>query len=102
MVVVVMMAVAGDGLDRRGRGAAVGGLAAGDLELQRGVVDVEAVAQGLVEALEDGAAVRHRHLGDGDVAGERVRARAERPDVQVVNVEHALDAFHGGAHVLEL
>ena len=69
---VVMMAVAGDGLDRGRCGAAVGGLAASDLKLQRGVVNVEAVAQGQVEALKDGTAVRHRHLGDGDVAGERV------------------------------
>ena len=47
MAVVVMVVVVGAyGFEFGGGGAAVGGLAAGDLELDGGVGDVEAVAQG--------------------------------------------------------
>src|ERR1700761_3104598 len=46
MAMVMMMGMASDGLDWRRRGAAVRGGAVGDLKLQRGVVDVEAVEQG--------------------------------------------------------
>ena len=69
---VVVVAVRADGLERGRSAAAMEGLAAGGFELDRGVVNVEAVAQGAVDAVEDAAALGHRHLGDGDVAGERV------------------------------
>ena len=92
-----MVGVGGFG-PRRG-GAAVGGLAADDLELDGGVGDVEAVAQGGVDGVEDGGGAGDGHLADGDVAGEGVRGRAERPDVQVVYVEDAGDGVDGGADV---
>ncbi len=57
--------------------------------------DVEAVAQGAVDVFEDIAALGHGHLGDGDVAGEGVGAGAERPDVQIVDIEDAFDGLHG-------
>ena len=47
---VAVMGVGGFG---RG-GAPVGGLAADDLELDGGVGDVEAVAQGTIDGVEDG------------------------------------------------
>ena len=53
--------------------AAVGGLAAGGFELDGGMGDLEAVAESAVDAVEDGTALRHGHLGDGDVACECVR-----------------------------
>ena len=71
---VVMVAVCTCGLEFGGSAAAVGGLAAGGFELDGGVGDLEAVAERAVDAVEDGAALRHRHLGDGDVAGEGVGA----------------------------
>ncbi len=71
---VVVVGVAGDCFDLWWGGAAVGGLAARGLELDGGVVDVEAVAEGGVDAFEDRAAVGDGHLGDGDVAGESVAA----------------------------
>ena len=71
---VVMVGVASDGFEFGGGCASVGGFAAGGFELDGGVVDMEAVAEGAVDAFEDGAAVRERHLGDGDVAGEGVGA----------------------------
>ena len=70
----MVMGVAGDFFELGRGGAAVGGLAAGGLELDGGVVDVEAIAEGAVDAFQDVAAVRERHLGDGDVAGEGVGA----------------------------
>ena len=69
MGVAVVVVVCADCLERGGRAAAVGGLAAGGFELDRGVMDVEAVAQGAVNAIEDAAALGHGHFGDGDVAG---------------------------------
>ena len=77
----------------------MGGLAAADLELDGGVGDVEAVAQGTVNGVEDRGALGDGHLGDGDVAGERVGGRAERPAVQVVDVEDAGDGCERGANI---
>ena len=99
VVVVVWAPTASSG----GRGgAAVGGFAAADLELDGGVGDVEAVAQGAVDGVQDAGALRERHLRDGDVAGERVGGGAERPDVEVVDVEDAGDGGERGADVGEL
>ena len=93
----VVMVVVGVGFERGRGGAAVGGLAAADLELDGGVGDVEAVAQGAVDGVENAGALGDGHLGDGDVAGEGVGGGAERPDVEVVDVEDAGDAADGGA-----
>ena len=49
---VAAVGVGGFGL--RWGGAAVGGLAADDFELYGGVGDVESVAQGAVDGIEDG------------------------------------------------
>ncbi len=95
VAVVVMVAVGADGFEFGWGAAAVGGLAAGGLELDGGVGDLEAIAEGAVDAVEDGAALGHGHLGDGDVAGQGVRAGAEAPDVEVVDVEDAGDRLHG-------
>jgi len=45
------------------------------LELKRGVVDAEALAQHAVDAFEDEIALRRRDICDGDVAGEGVHVR---------------------------
>lgn len=95
VVVVMMVAVGSDGGEIGWSGAAVGGLAAGGLELDGGVGDVELVAEGAIDGFEDVAAVGHRHVGDGDVAGKGVGVGAERPDVEVVDVEDAFDRLHG-------
>ena len=73
MAVVVMVVVSAYGFEFGRGAAAVEGLAVGGFELDGGVGDLEAVAQGAVDAVEDGAALGHGHLGDGDVAGEGVR-----------------------------
>ncbi len=67
------MVVGSDGFQGRRGGAAVGGLATFDFELDRGVGDVKAIAQGAVDGVEDAGALGDGHLGDGDVACECVR-----------------------------
>ena len=66
------MVVGSDGFEERRGGAAVGGLAALDFELDGGVGDVESISQGAVDGVEDAGALGDGHLGDGDVAGERM------------------------------
>ena len=95
VTVAVVMVVSADGFEFGWSRAAMSGFAAGDLELDGGVVDVKAVAEGGIDAGEDVAALGHGHLGDGDVAGEGVGVRAEGPDVKVVDVEDAFDGLHG-------
>ena len=70
IVPVVVMGVTADLFDLGGRGAAMGGFAALDLELDGGVGDVELVPEGVLDAVEDVAAIAHGHLADEDVAGE--------------------------------
>src|SRR5260370_5454503 len=84
------------------RAAAVGGLAACGFKLNRCVGDVKAIAEGAVEAFENAAALRHRHLCDGDMTGEGMRLRAETPHMQVVNVHDAFDCSHGSADFAKL
>ena len=73
---VVMVAVGSDDGEIGRGGAAVGGLAACGFELDGGVGDVEAVAEGGVHAFEDAGTVGYGHVVDGDVAGEGVGAGA--------------------------
>ena len=70
----MVVGVGAYGFQFRWGAAAVGGFAAGDFELDGGVGDVEAVVEGAFDGGEDFAALGHGHLGDGDVAGEGVRA----------------------------
>ena len=80
----------------------MGGLAVGDFELDGGVSDLEAIAQGTFDIRQNIAALGHGHFGDGDVAGERMRLRAEAPDMEVVHVEDTIDGGHGLANFAEL
>ena len=80
----------------------MGGLAAGGFELNGCVGDVKALAKSAVDAFENAAAFRHRHLRNGDVAGECVRLRAKTPDVQIVNVEDAFNCGHGITDLTQL
>lgn len=77
--------------------AAMGYFADHMFELERCVVDAEALAQHNVDAVEDEVALRRRNVGDGDVTGEGVGVGAEAPDVQVVDVFDAVDGCQCGA-----
>ena len=95
MRVAVRMRVAGgNGLGRRN--AAFEELATNVFELNSGVADLKLFAEQTVELDEDARAFRWRNVGDGDVACQRARMRAKAPDVQVVDVDDALDGFHAG------
>ena len=77
MPVMMMVVVVGaDRFERWGRGAAMGGLAAADFELDCRVRDVEPVSQRTVDGVEDRGAFGDGHLGDSDMAGKSVARRA--------------------------
>src|SRR5262249_6078577 len=71
------------------------------LELNGGMADREAFGQHAVDAAQNGIAGRGRHVLDQDVAAQGVRAGTETPDVEVVNVEHAVDLPGGVGDVGE-
>ena len=68
-----------------------GSVALGVLELDRSVMDF-VPAQNIVDALQDRVARRRRHVLDEHVAAQSMRARTQAPDVQIVNIDHAVDA----------
>jgi len=69
----------------------VGGLADYMLELNGRMVNVEVVMQPILHVAKNALAHGNRDISDGDVTGERVRLGPDAPDMQVVNVVHALD-----------
>ena len=99
MIVIVTVTLSGV---HRDDAAGPGNGAAHVFELDGGVVEMEAIAQHPVEPGEDAIALRGRHVLDQDVAAQRMRARTEAPDVQIVDVEYAIDAAHRGDDVIEI
>ena len=67
------------------------GLTSRRFKLNRRMRDMKAIAQSTVDPCQNVSAFGHRHLGDRYVAGERMRLRAQAPDMQIVDVEHAVD-----------
>ena len=70
------------------------------LELDRGMGDLKS-AEHIVDALQDGVAFRRRHIFDQHVTAQRVRAGTEAPDVQIVNVDDAIDLAHCSGDLVE-
>src|SRR5258708_5846665 len=70
------------------------------LELNCGVADSEAVAEHGIQALQNSVAGRRRDVLDQGMTAQRVGARSQAPDVQVVHIEHARDLAHGGTYRL--
>src|SRR5579872_3100470 len=70
-------------------------------ELDRGVPDLKARAQDVIDPLQNRIAFRRRHVVDQHVAAQGAGVRAEAPDVQVMDVNHALDAAQFGGDVLQ-
>src|SRR5262249_31403556 len=62
------------------------------LELDRGVVNIEAFAKKAIDIVQNRIALGRRHIFDQHVAAQRARLRTEPPDVQIVNVDHASNA----------
>src|SRR5262249_52321638 len=71
------------------------------LELNRGVADMEALVKKPVDSTQNPDALGERNIGNRDVAAQGVSARAEAPDVHVMNCLDTLHAQHGRNHVIE-
>src|SRR5436190_751365 len=69
------------------------------LELHGGVRDREPLQEHTVETAQNRVAGRGRDIFDQDVAAQRVSAGTQAPDVQIVNVEHALNGAHRRPHI---
>ena len=63
------------------------------LELDCRMVNAEG-AQRFIHAAEYVAASRTRHVLDQDMGTERMRSRAETPDVKVMNIKNTINLFH--------
>src|SRR5690242_14372564 len=63
------------------------------LELNRSMTNAES-AKNFVDAPQNRFAFRMRHVLDQYVRAERMRVGTQTPDVQVMNVLHALDIAH--------
>src|SRR5205823_12922536 len=67
-------------------------------ELDRRVFDLELVRQHLADLGQDVLRLYHALVIDEQVGAHRSTLCAQRPDVQVVQVTDAGDAFHGVHH----
>src|SRR5262245_61411360 len=72
------------------------------LELNGRVADRKTLGEHFVEPAKNGIARRWRNIFDQNVAAQRMRARSQAPDVQVVHLQHAFDRFGGGRYLGEL
>src|SRR5258707_1112158 len=77
------------------RGVREGAL--GVFKLDSSVIDVESAKQ-VVHPVQDGIAFRSRHVFDQHVTTQRICARSEAPDMDIVNVDHADDLPHRAGH----
>ena len=64
--------------------------------------NLEIMLQDLLNTCEDPLAFLHVHIGNADVAGKGVQVAAKRPDVDIVNLLHALDAEDGSGDKRQL
>ena len=63
-------------------------------------MDVE-FAEQFIHALEDGIALRWRHVFDQHVTTQRMGVRSEAPDMNVMDFDYAVDLTHRSAHFAE-
>src|SRR5579884_3934017 len=63
-------------------------------------MDVKTAQDGVDPAQND-AAFRGRHIPDQDVTAEGVGAGSKAPDMQIVDIDDAVDLAHGADDVLE-
>jgi hypothetical protein len=71
-------------------------------ELDRGVVDAEVAMQAVFHVAQDALTYRGWNIGDGDVAGERPRFRANAPHVEIVHVVDSADRADRVFHQFQL
>src|SRR5580704_11155893 len=102
VVMPMMVAVPPNRFQLRRRAAPMGGLAARRFKLNRRMHDTKPVAQSTVDAGENVATLRHRHLGNRNVARQSMRLRSETPYMQVVNIQNAFDRSHCVTYLAQL
>src|ERR1700722_13641009 len=81
--------------------AALQRLTANMLELDGGMVDLELPVESIFEVGENADALRRRNIGNRHVACEGARVRAQAPNMQVVNIYHALNRFHDRTNLVQ-
>src|ERR1019366_7969366 len=85
-----------------GDDAAVRHLADRQLELDGGVMDVEAFAHLLANQAQNALALGRGHVGDGHMAGKRVSVAADAPHVQIVHIVHSRNGANDLLNSLQL
>ena len=98
VVAVMVMAMRSNLFYLRERTASMRRLATVRLKLDGRVGDAELVVQPAVDPIQNACALRHWHLRNSYVAGQRVRLRSQAPDMQVVHIQNTLYRLHGVAH----
>ena len=96
-----MVGVCGAGRDRDDAAGTRDGAGA-VFELDGGVVDLEVVAQDVIEPVQDGVALGRRHVVDQDVAAKGAGIGADVPDMEVVDVQDAGNEAHGRGDFAEI
>ncbi len=69
-------------------------LAIGVFKLNRRMVNVEFFTEDLVNAFQDAVTFGRWHISDQGMATQRMGARSQTPDMDVMNVEHARHFAH--------
>src|SRR6266568_3602672 len=75
--------------------------AADVLKLDGRVDDLKVLSQDMAKLDQDAGTFRRWNVGDGHMASEGVRVRAETPDVQIVHIDYAFDVFHAGTNLMQ-
>src|SRR5579875_3881687 len=71
------------------------------LKLNRAVFDAESACKYLANALADSFTFRSRHIENTNMAGQRVGAGIQTPDVDIMDVAHAFNLQHGVGDLLK-
>src|SRR6185437_3851275 len=68
-------------------------------ELNGGVLDVESLAESMIDVFQNAAAFGRGNIENGHMAGQRVEVAAEAPDMQIVDTANAGNDLNGIANV---
>src|SRR5579863_1953130 len=101
MRVAVMAVSYGAGHLFNGNDAPVKLFASFVFKLNCRVLNGEMIAQNVIELEQDAGALGWGNIGDADMTGERMAVGAEAPDVQVVDIQNAVDFLHASPDLTE-
>jgi len=72
------------------------------LELNGGVEHMEAIAEHLVDLLENRITLRRGHIFDQRVAAQCMRRRTQAPDVNIMHIDHTCYSAQRLRHGIEI